>query len=239
MKVDILAIGVHPDDVELACAGTLLKHKDMGYTIGVLDLTRGELGTRGTADTRDQEAQAAAKILGLSFRVNAKMADGFFTHSEENLLKIIRVIRQCQPKIILANAMSDRHPDHGRAGKLIADACFLSGLLKIKTQDEQGRPQEKWRPKNVYHYIQDYHITPDFVIDITPYFKQKIDSILAYKTQFFNPNSSEPETPISSKEFLDFIRARAIDLGRPAGYTYAEGFTSSKTLGIQDLSQID
>lgn len=238
-KLDILAIGVHPDDVELSCAGTLLKHKAMGQTIGILDLTRGELGTRGTAETRDQEAKAASEILGLSFRTNVRMADGFFSHSEENLLKIIRIIRHCQPEIVLANAISDRHPDHGRAGKLIADACFLSGLLKIKTQNEQGIPQEKWRPKNVYHYIQDYYLAPDFVVDITPYFQQKIDSILAYKTQFFNPNSQEPETPISGKGFLEFIRARAIDMGRPVGYTYAEGFTTSKALGIRNLGDID
>lgn len=239
MKVDILAIGVHPDDIELACSGTILKHIDMGKKVGVLDLTRGELGTRGTAETRDEEAANASKILGISFRSNARMADGFFTHSQENLIKIIEVIRYCQPEIVLNNAIDDRHPDHGRAAKLVADACFLSGLVKIETKDKNGQPQEKWRPKSMYHYIQDYNLKPDFVIDITPFIDRKIESILAYKTQFFNPESKEPETPISSKAFLDFLYARSRDMGRPAGYKYGEGFNVSRIPGVTSLFELE
>lgn len=239
MKVDILAIGVHPDDIELSCCGTILKHIDMGKKVGILDLTRGELGTRGTAETRDEEAANAAIIMGTSFRKNARMADGFFTHTQENLLKIIKVIRFCQPEIVLNNATSDRHPDHGRAAKLVSDACFLSGLIKIETKGEDGKVQEKWRPKAMYHYIQDYRLEPDFVIDITPYFEKKVKSILAYKTQFYNPESKEPETPISSKAFMDFLQARAVGMGRPAGYKYAEGFIAGRTIGLKNLFDLD
>lgn len=239
MKVDILAVGVHPDDIELSCCGTILKHIDMGKKVGILDLTRGELGTRGTAETRDEEAANAAKIMGVSFRKNARMADGFFTHSQENLLKIIEIIRFCQPEIVLNNAIRDRHPDHGKAAKLVSDACFLSGLVKIETKGEDGRTQEKWRPKAMYHYIQDYRLEPDFVIDITPYFEKKIKAIMAYKTQFYNPKSKEPETPISSKAFLDFLRARATDMGRPSGYHYAEGFMAGRTIGLKSLFDLD
>lgn len=239
MKVDILAIGVHPDDIELSCAGTLLKHQSLGKTFGLLDLTRGELGTRGTAETRDQEAADAAEILGAAFRKNVAMADGFFTHTEENLRKIIQVIRYCQPSIVLNNATSDRHPDHGRASKLISDACFLSGLVKIESLDDDGNIQEKWRPQSVYNYIQDYYIKPDFVIDITPFVEKKTASILAYKTQFYNPESNEPETPISSKAFLDFLYSRWTEMGRPAGYKYAEGFTVNRILGVKNLFELD
>ncbi|MGK0389665.1 MAG: bacillithiol biosynthesis deacetylase BshB1 [Maribacter sp.] len=239
MKVDILAIGVHPDDIELSCCGTILKHIEMGKKVGILDLTRGELGTRGTAETRDEEAADAAKIMGTSFRKNTKMADGFFTHTQENLLKIIEVIRFCQPEIILNNAINDRHPDHGRAAKLVSDACFLSGLIKIETKGEDGKIQDKWRPKSMYHYIQDYRLEPDFVIDITPYFEKKVETIMAYKTQFYNPESNEPETPISSKAFMDFLQGRAVGMGRPVGYQYGEGFISGRTIGVKSLFDLD
>ena len=233
-KVNILAIGVHPDDVELGCSGTLLQQIKKGDTIGLLDLTRGELGSRGSATIRTQEAMAAAKLFPAKFRIQLNMADGFFEHNEANLLEIIRIIRFAQPDIVLANAFSDRHPDHGRAGKLIADACFLAGLTRIKTE-YQGSEQTAWRPKNVYHYIQDYYLKPDFVFDITEVIDQKMALILAYKSQFFDPKSKEPETPISGKEFLAFIKARAQNYGRPAGFKYAEGFQTAKTIGIKDL----
>jgi bacillithiol biosynthesis deacetylase BshB1 len=239
MKVDILAIGVHPDDIELSCCGTILKHIEIGKKVGILDLTRGELGTRGTAGTRDKEAADAAKIMGASFRKNARMADGFFMHTQENLLKIIEVIRFCQPEIVLNNAISDRHPDHGRAAKLVSDACFLSGLIKIETKRKDGEIQEKWRPKSMYHYIQDYRLKPDFVIDITPYFDKKVEAIMAYKTQFYNPESNEPETPISSKAFMDFLQGRAVGMGRPAGYQYAEGFIAGRTIGVKNIFDLD
>jgi len=233
-KLDILAIGVHPDDVELSSTGTLLKHIDMGKKVGILDLTRGELGTRGSAESRDEEAADSARIMGIDVRENVAMADGFFTHTEENLRKIITVLRKYQPDIVLANAISDRHPDHGRAAKLTSDACYLSGLVKIETTADD-KPQDKWRPKAFYHYIQDYYHAPDFVIDITPYIEKKIEAIMAYKTQFYNPDSKEPQTPISSKAFLDFLYARAQEMGRPAGFKYAEGFNVVRTPGINDL----
>ena len=234
MKLNILAIAVHPDDVELSCAGTLLKHIDMGKKVGILDLTRGELGSRGTAETRDVEAADSTKILGVHVRENVRMADGFFTHTEENLRRIIAILRKYQPDIVLANALNDRHPDHGRAAKLTADACFLSGLVRIETELD-GKIQDKWRPKALYHYIQDYYRKPDFVIDITSYMEQKTKAIMAFKTQFFDPESKEPETPISSKAFLDFLSARAQEMGRPAGFLYAEGFEVVRIPGVNDL----
>ena len=238
MKLDILAIGVHPDDVELSCAGTLLRHLDLGKRVGILDLTRGELGTRGTADTRDIEAQDSARILGIEYRKNARMADGFFSHSPDNVKKIVAYIRETRPEIVLANAISDRHPDHGRAAKLIADACFYAGLVKIETTDEQGRVQEPWRPKAVYHYIQDHNLVPDFVVDISPYMDKKIDSILAYKTQFYDPNdkdTSMPSTPISSKAFFDFLKAKGAAYGRIANFEFAEGYQVARTPGVKNL----
>lgn len=238
MKLDILAIGVHPDDVELSCSGTLLKHMAMGKQVGILDLTRGELGSRGTAETRDEEAKEAARVLGISYRKNAGMADGFFTHSPDNVKKIIQVIRDCRPEIVLANAKSDRHPDHGRAAKLVADACFYSGLLKIETTDDQGRDQKQWRPKAVYHYIQDHNLEPDFVVDISPFMEQKMQSILAYKTQFYNPEEGKaegPQTPISSKAFYDFLKAKFAAYGRIANFDYAEGFQVNRAPGVRDL----
>ncbi len=238
MKVDVLAVGVHPDDVELSCSGTLLKHIDQGGTVGLLDLTRGELGSRGTAETRDAEAADAAKIMGASFRKNVAMADGFFQYNPENIKKIIEVIRWCKPDVVLANAIRDRHPDHGRSAKLVSDACFYSGLIKIETKDEEGNDQEKWRPRALYHYIQDYHIKPDFVVDISPYIDKKMELIFAYKTQFYNPESKEPETPISSPEFIEFIKSRNREFGRPAGFTFAEGFTVARTPGVKGITDL-
>ncbi len=233
-KLDILAIGVHPDDIELACSGTLLKHIAEGKKVGLLDLTRGELGTRGSAELRDEEAAESARLMGAVARENLAMADGFFEHKEGNLKAIIHVIRKYQPEIVLINAVSDRHPDHGRAAKLCADACFLSGLIKVETK-EMGVLQDKWRPKAVYHYIQDYYHKPDFVIDISPFIDKKVELIMAFKSQFYNPDSKEPETPISSKAFMDFLHARAQEFGRPAGFQYAEGFMTTRITGVNSL----
>lgn len=234
MIVDILAIGVHPDDVELSCSGTLLKQIAQGYSVGLVDLTAGELGTRGSAEIRLKEAQDAANLLGAQFRENLGMKDGFFEITQENLLKIIVSIRAHRPKIVLANAISDRHPDHGRAAKLVHQACFLAGLRKIETL-ENGKPQEFWRPKNVYHYIQDRALEPNFVFDISGVIEQKMRVIRAFKSQFYDPDSKEPMSPISGQDFMDFIVAKARNFGREAGFEYAEGFTSYKKLGIQDL----
>ncbi len=235
IKLDILAVGVHPDDVELSCSGTLLKHQAQGKIVGLLDLTQGELGTRGNATIRLQEATVAAQLMGNVVRETLDIGDGFFTQNEKNLKAIIKVIRKYQPEIVLANAIHDRHPDHGRAAKLTADACFLSGLIKVKTKDEQGKLQTAWRPKALYHYIQDFNLTPDFVVDISPYIEKKMDLILAYKSQFYNPDSSEPNTPISGKAFLDFIYAKNKSLGRVIGADYAEGFNVSRTIGVENL----
>lgn len=233
-QIDILAIGAHPDDVELSAAGTLLKHRAMGYKTGVIDLTQGELGSRGSKEIRKEEAEAAAKILGLTDRVNLKMADGFFEHSEENLRLIIEQIRRFKPEIVLLNAVSDRHPDHGRGSKLASEACFLAGLRRIETS-WNGVPQEAHRPKSVYHYIQDRYLKPDFVVDVTDFVEQKFDSIKAYKTQFWDPNSSEPKTPISGEEFFEFLRGRMAEFGRSIGVRYAEGYTTERVIGINSL----
>lgn len=238
MQLDILAFGVHPDDVELSCSGTLLASIHQGKKVGIIDLTRGELGTRGSADIRDTEAANAAKILGVHHRENLKMADGFFVHSEENLRKIIKVIRQFRPSIILANAIEDRHPDHGRSAKLLADAAFLAGLRKIETLDEQGSLQEAFRPSNVFHYIQDRVLTPDFVVDITPFYETKMESIKAYTTQFYNTNLNEPNTYISSPQFLETVKGRDMMMGKRVGVLYAEGFITEKTIGINNLDHL-
>ncbi len=239
MKVDILAIGVHPDDVELSCSGTLLRHIAEGKTVGLLDLTRGELGTRGSAEIRDVEAARAAEMMGAAFRKNLRMADGFFAYTQENLLKIIGVIREHQPEIVLANALDDRHPDHGRAAKLTADACYYSGLVKIPTRNEQGELHDRWRPKALYHYIQDRNLEPDFVVDIAPFIERKMELIMAFRSQFYLPNdqefSKELSSPISGKDFMDFLRAKAQTYGRAAGFEYAEGFNISRTPGVRDL----
>lgn len=234
MKLDILAIGVHPDDVELSCAGTILKHIELGKTVGILDLTLGELGTRGNATIRTQEAMRAASILGVSVREQLNMADGFFENNETNQRLIIEVIRKYQPELILCNAISDRHPDHGRAAKLTTDACFYSGLLKVETK-ENTTTQKPWRPKAVYHYIQDNFIEPDFVIDVTAYNDKKMESIMAYSSQFFDPNSKEPQTPISSKNFIDYINAKARLFGRSINVDFAEGFTVNRYMGVNNL----
>lgn len=239
MKVDILAIGVHPDDVELCCSGTLLKHLSHGKTVGLLDLTRGEMGSRGNAKIREQEANEAAQKMGAKFRLNLDMPDCFATWSEENLRKIIHVIRWCQPEIVLANAIGDRHPDHGRAAKLSADACFYAGLVKIETKWNDGVDQDPWRPKAVYHYVQDKNLTPDFVVDISGFMEQKMELVLTFRSQFFLPSEQEyadqPNTPISGKDFLDFLRAKARTFARPLGVEYAEGFNAARTIGVSNL----
>lgn len=238
-KVDILAIGVHPDDVELSCSGTLLQHQGQGKTFGILDLTRGELGTRGSAEVRAKEAAKGAEILGASFRINLGMKDGLFQHTPENIKKIIAVIRACQPQIVLINAITDRHPDHGRAAKMTADACYYAGLVKIATVDEAGCEQERWRPESVYHYIQDYNLTPDLVVDISAHWQKKLEAILAYSSQFFVPEagvySEELSSPISGEDFLKFIEAKARTYGRASGFEYAEGFTVNRTIGVRNL----
>ena len=235
MKVDILAIGVHPDDVELSCSGTLIKMIAQGKTVGLVDLTRGELGTRGTGELRTIEAADSAKKMGALFRENLDMRDGFFKYTDENLLKIAKVIRKYQPKIVLANAVSDRHPDHGRAAKLTSDACFLAGLVKVDILDDNGKPYPRWRPDIVYHYIQDQHLTPDFVIDITDHIDQKMETILCFKSQFYDPDSNEPESPISSLNFFESVKAKNRVFGRPLNYDYAEGFTAERVIGVNSL----
>lgn len=237
MKLDILAFAAHPDDVELSASGTLMKHIAEGKKVGIIDLTQGELGTRGTIESRYDEAAAASQIMGLSFRENLKMKDGFFEISEENKLLIIEQIRRFQPDIILANTLEDRHPDHGRAAKLVADASFLSGLRKIETTWNNIR-QNHFRPRIVLHYIQDFYLKPDFVVDVSEFITQKIDSIRAYKSQFYDPNSSEPVTPISGEEFFDFITGRMAQFGRQIGAKYAEGFICNRTFGIQSFDDL-
>jgi len=238
MIVDILAIGVHPDDIELSCTGTLLAHAKKGYTFGLLDLTRGELGTRGSAAQRDEEAANSASLMGASFRQNLSMKDGKFQVDHTHKTQIIEIIRWCKPKLVLANALSDRHPDHGRAAKLIADACYYAGLRKWESTYE-GIPQAPHRPDNVLHYIQDYYQTPDVVVDISEHFEHKLACIKAYKTQFFDPNSDEPETPLTGADYFAFIESRARDMGRPAGYALAEGFQRSRINGLNDLLLLD
>jgi bacillithiol biosynthesis deacetylase BshB1 len=233
-KVDILAIGAHPDDVELSCGGTLAKHIKEGRKVAIVDLTEGELGSRGTVTTRYEEAADAAKILGVVERKNIQLPDGFFAEDQDSLTRLIRQIRYFQPEIVLANAPSDRHPDHGRGSSLIARACFLAGLRKIDTSYNE-EPQEAWRPKAVYHYIQDYLLVPDFVVDVSDFVETKFAAIKAYKTQFYDPNSKEPETPISGEDFFEFLRGRMIQYGRPIGVQYAEGFIADRYLGVNDL----
>ena len=234
MKADILAFGVHPDDVELGCAGTMIASIAAGKKVAVIDLTRGELGTRGTAETRKTEAANAAKVMGLHARENLEMADGFFMYDEPNIRKVITAIRKYQPEILLCNAPDDRHPDHGRSSKLVTDAAFLSGLRKIETVFE-GKQQQEWRPKYVFHYIQDRYLKPDFVFDISAHHDKKLDAILCYTTQFNSADNSEPQTYISTPDFLDTVKARALMLGKRIGVKYAEGYISSKMLGIKSF----
>ncbi|MFD2826607.1 bacillithiol biosynthesis deacetylase BshB1 [Leeuwenhoekiella polynyae] len=234
MKLDILAIGAHPDDVELSCSGVLAKEASRGKKTGILDLTRGELGTRGSAEIRDQEAAAAAKILGLSVRENIALADGFFVNDKESQLRIIEIIRKYKPEIVLCNAIDDRHIDHGKGSKLASDACFLSGLKKIETSLD-GEVQEAWRPKHVYHYIQWKNLQPDVVVDISGFMDVKMQAVLAYGSQFYDPNNPDSNTPISSKNFQDSVKYRAQDLGRLIGTDYAEGFTVERYPAVDSI----
>lgn len=237
MKLDILAFGAHPDDVELGCSGTLAKEISLGKKVGIIDLTRGELGTRGSKEIREQEAAAAAQLLGVSWRENLNFRDGFFVNDEAHQLEVIKMIRKYQPEIVLCNAIDDRHIDHGKGSKLVSDACFLSGLTKIETQ-LNGQAQEAWRPKVVYHYIQWKNIEPDFVVDVSRFMNKKMEAVLAYGSQFYTEKSNEPETPISSKNFIESIRYRAQDLGRLVGVAYAEGFTVERYLTVNSLSDL-
>lgn len=240
MKLDVLAIGVHPDDVELGCSGTILNEIRNGKEVGILDLTQGELGTRGTVETRYAEASMAAQILGVSVRDNLKMRDGFFKNDEDHQLQLIQAIRKYQPEIVIGNILSDRHPDHGRAGNLIKDACYLSGLVKIHTTDENGNPQGKWRPKYVIHYLQDWYHEPDLIIDISDVFEIRMKSIEAYATQFFpgDPDDPTPQTYISAPDFLDSVISRARMLGKRIGVKYGEGFICEKKIGIRNLDAL-
>lgn len=234
MKLDILAIGAHPDDIELSCSGTLAKEVEKGKKIGILDLTRGELGTRGTAETRDQEAKDAAGILGVSMRKNLEFSDGFFSNNTAHQLEIIKILRKYRPEVILCNAIHDRHIDHGKGSRLVSDACFLSGLKKIETVYE-GNFQKEWRPKHIYHYIQWYDIEPDFVVDISGFMEKKLESVKAYKTQFFDQGSNEPNTPISSSNFIDSVTYRARNLGRIIGTEHGEGFTVERYPAVDSI----
>ncbi len=237
MKLDILAFGAHPDDVEISAGGTVAKHISLGYKVGIVDLTRGELGTRGTAEIRDAEAAAAAKILGVEVRENLNMPDGFFTNSKENQLKIIAVLRKYQPEIVICNAVSDRHPDHGKGSQVVIDACFYSGLKMIESK-EAGLSQLPWRPKTIYHYIQFYTMKPDLVVDVSDFMDKKMESLYAYKSQFYNPASKEPVTAIAKKEYLESVKSRDMDNGRIIGTTYAEGFTVERLIGVDDLFKV-
>jgi N-acetylglucosamine malate deacetylase 1 len=237
MKLDVLAFGAHPDDVELGCSGTIAKEIALGKKVGIIDLTRGELGTRGSVEIRNAESTKASEILKISARENLDMRDGFFMNDEEHQLKIIQMIRKYQPEIVLCNAIDDRHIDHGKGSKLVSDACFLSGLRRIETQFNNVN-QEAWRPKLVYHYIQWKNIEPDFVVDISDFIETKMESIMAYSSQFYNPNTNEPESPISTKNFLDSVRYRAQDIGRIIGKDFAEGFTVERYLAVNSLSDL-
>lgn len=234
MKLDILVLAVHPDDAELGCSGTIVKHIALGKKVGIIDFTRGELGTRGSAEMRDQEAADSAVIMGLHARENLRFRDGFFENNEAHQLEVVKMIRKYQPELVLTNALHDRHPDHGKAGDLANDACFLSGLSKVSTQID-GIEQEAWRPRLVLQYIQDRYIKPDVIIDITPYFEIKVAAIKAFKTQFFNPELDAPDTYISSPEFFESVIGRAREFGKTVGATYGEGFTSRKLLGVDNL----
>ncbi len=237
MNLDILAFGAHPDDVELGCGATIAKEVSLGKKVGIVDLTKGELGTRGSAELRTVEAKNAAKILGVQVRENLGFSDGFFKNDKEHQLEIIKMIRKYKPKTVLCNAIDDRHIDHGKGSKLVSDACFLSGLIKIETELE-GKKQDNWRPENVYHYIQWKNIEPHFVVDITNFIDFKTKAVLAYSSQFFDPESDEPETPITSKNFIDSVHYRARDLGRLVGVDFAEGFTTERYVAIKNLDKI-
>jgi bacillithiol biosynthesis deacetylase BshB1 len=237
MKLDILVLAAHPDDAELGCGGTIARQVALGNKVGIIDFTRGELGTRGTVQTRDQESKDSAQILGISVRENLNFRDGFFKNDEEHQREVIRVIRKYQPEIVLANATYDRHPDHGKGAELAFEACFYAGLAKIETTDN-GVNQKPWRPKHLYHFIQSQYIQPDFVLDVSDFWETKMKSIRAYKTQFHNPDSNEPETFISSPAFIKFLESRAQELGHAIGATYGEGFTVRRVIGVNDIFSI-
>lgn len=236
--IDILAIAAHPDDIELCAGGTLLSHKAMGYTTGIIDLTRGEMGTRGTAEIRDQEAAAAAKILKLNVRHNMGFSDVFFKNDEEHKVKLVAKIREYRPRIVLTNAEEDRHPDHGKAANLVEEACFWAGLKNLETLDENGNAQKPHRPTRVYHFIQSRSITPDFYVDISDVYDQRLEAYKAYKSQLFDPNSKEPETYIASPDFLSMLEGRAREYGNRIGVMYAEGFTTRGFLGVRELGKL-
>lgn len=237
MKIDILVIAAHPDDAEISCGGTIAKHISLGYQVGIVDLTRGELGTRGTAEIRAKEAADAAAILNVAVRENLELRDGFFRNTEEEQTKVIGAIRKYQPEIILANAIQDRHPDHGKGAALIYEACFLSGLPKVETTD-QGKPQQAWRPKAIYHFIQSEYIKPDFVVDVSAFWDKKMEALKAFKSQFYDPSSKEPETFISNPGFMKLIETRGHELGYTIGAKYGEGFTVRKLIGVDNLFQL-
>ncbi len=234
IKLDILVLASHPDDAELGCGGTIIKHVAAGKKVGVVDLTRGELGTRGTSQTRDQEAADAAKILGLAVRENLNLPDGFFVNSKEHQLEVVKAIRKYQPEIVLANARYDRHPDHGRGSDLAYEAGFLSGLKKVETAID-GEQQAPWRPKALYHYIQSEFVVPDFVVDITGTWEKKMEAVRAFRTQFYDPTSKEPETYISKPGFQKLLEARAIEFGHTIGVEHGEGFTTRRWVGVKSL----
>lgn len=237
MKLDILAIGAHPDDVELGCGATLAKEIHSGKKVGILDLTRGELGTRGSAEIREKEASQAAKVLGVAFRLNLALADGFFVNDKESQLEIVKIIRKYKPDIVLCNALEDRHIDHGKGGRLASDACFLSGLRKIETRIS-GVEQEAWRPKNVYHYVQWKNVEPDVVVDVSGYLDKKLEAVFTFESQFHKKDVNEPETPISSTNFRDSITYRAQDMGRLIGVAHGEGFTSERYVAVDSLFKL-
>lgn len=237
MKLDILVLAAHPDDAELGCGGTIARHVALGHKVGVVDFTRGELGTRGSVETREREAADSAAILGLAIRKNLDLPDGFFRNEKEHQLEVVKAIREFQPDVVLANAVYDRHPDHGRGSDLAFEASFLAGLVKVETS-LNGRQQEPWRPKVLYHYIQSLFIKPDFVVDVSPYWEQKMKAVRAFKTQFHNPSSSEPETYISNPAFLKLLEARATELGHGIGVTHGEGFTVRRWVGVKSLTDL-
>jgi len=235
MQVDIVAVGIHPDDIELCCSGTLLRMIDQGYSVGLIDLTRGELGTRGSGELRLEEARRSCELMGAKFRENMGFADGFMVPDQPAMIRLIKLLRKYRPKLVLANAPADRHPDHGKGSKFVSEACFFSGLSKIETLDDNGESQERWRPRAVYHYIQDRPIPPSFCVDITPYMEQKLDLIKCFKSQFYDPESKELPSPISSKTFFDLITAKARVDGRHIDVEFAEAFLVERVPGIDDL----
>lgn len=235
MKLDILVLASHPDDAEISCAGTIARHVAMGHKVGIVDLTKGELGTRGTPELRTKEAAEAAKILGIAVRENLGLKDGFFQNDPTHQLAVIRAVRRFQPTIVLANAVYDRHIDHGKGASLAYDACFLSGLVRVESVDENGKKQQPWRPANVYHFIQSLYIEPDFIVDISDYWEKKVEAIKAFKSQFYDPESNEAETYVSNPGFVKMLEARAIDWGYAIGTKYGEGFTTRRYPGVKSL----